>query len=236
MHDPGVLGAETPEHLGHRPHPFGRKHADQLAARHCRAGQWPEQVEDRPRAELDPGRRDMAGGTVMARRHQKAEADLPQALPHDREVRVDIDAERGQHIRRSRFRGERAIAVLGDRHAATGDHQRAGGRDIKAAGRIPAGAAGVDRTGRRVDRYGFGSHDPGRPGDLVDRLATHPERHQKGAHLRRRRVAAHDDVERRLRLALAQGAPLCDMREQRLEVGRVTGHAAVLSRLLGLVP
>ena len=30
MHDPGALGAEPAQHLGHRPHPFRREHADQL--------------------------------------------------------------------------------------------------------------------------------------------------------------------------------------------------------------
>ncbi len=33
MHDPGALAAEPAKHLGHRPHPFGGEHADQLAAR-----------------------------------------------------------------------------------------------------------------------------------------------------------------------------------------------------------
>ena len=33
MHDPGALRAEPPEHLGHRAHPFGREHADELGTR-----------------------------------------------------------------------------------------------------------------------------------------------------------------------------------------------------------
>ncbi len=33
VHDPGALAAEPAQHLGHRPHPFGREHADQLAPR-----------------------------------------------------------------------------------------------------------------------------------------------------------------------------------------------------------
>ena len=105
-------------------HPFRREHADELALRAGRVRQRPEQVEDRARAELDPGRRDVAGGAVMARRHQKADADLPQARAHDRQVGIDIDAERGQHVGRARFRRKRAVAVLGDRHAAAGDDQR----------------------------------------------------------------------------------------------------------------
>jgi hypothetical protein len=61
----------------------------------------------------------------------------------------DVDAERGQHVGRARLRGERAVAVLGDRHARAGDDEGGAGGDVVGAGRVAAGADDVDGVGRR---------------------------------------------------------------------------------------
>ena len=89
VHDPGMLAAEPAQHLRHRLDPFRREHADQLALDAGRVGQRAEQIEDRARAELDPGRADMAHGAVMARRHQEADAGLPERALHQRHVAID---------------------------------------------------------------------------------------------------------------------------------------------------
>ena len=114
-----MLGAEPAQHLGHRHHPFGREDADELALCPGRVRERAEQVEDRARGQLDAGRGDVAGRAVVARRHQKADADLLQAALHDCHLAIDVDAERGQHVGRARFRRQRAVAVLGHRHAGT---------------------------------------------------------------------------------------------------------------------
>ena len=46
---------------------------------------------------------------------------------------VDVDPERGQDVGRAGLRRQRAVAVLGDRHAAGRDHQRRRGRDVEGA-------------------------------------------------------------------------------------------------------
>ena len=52
------------------------EHADQLAPAPAGFESGPEQVEDRARAELDPGAGDVAHRAVMARRHHEADAGL----------------------------------------------------------------------------------------------------------------------------------------------------------------
>ncbi len=167
------------------------------APRPGRVGQRPQQVEDRAGAELDAGRADVAGGAVVARRHQEADAGLPQAAPHDRHVGVDIDAERGQHVGRARFRREIAVAVLGHRHAAAGDDERGRGRDVEGAGaRRRRCRRCRSRPAARRSSSAFARMVRAAPVISSTRLAAHPQRHQEAAHLRRRGVAAHDDVER----------------------------------------
>jgi hypothetical protein len=52
----------------------------------------------------------------------------------------------------------------------------------------------------------------------VDTLAAHPHAHQEAAHLRRRRVAGHDDLERRLGLGFAEALAGGDAREKRAQI------------------
>ena len=93
---------------------------------------------------------------------------------------VDLDAEGGERVGGAGLRGERAVAVLGDRHAGAGDDEGGGGRDVVAAGGVAAGADDVDGV-RPAPRRGviFAAHGRDRAGDLVDRLAADPERHQE---------------------------------------------------------
>ena len=62
------------------------------------------------------------------------------------------------------------------------------------------------------------AHRRDRAGDLVDRLAPHPQRHQEAADLRRRRLARHDDVEGLLGLLARERAPVGGLADQRLEL------------------
>ncbi len=119
--------------------------------------------------------------------------------------------------------------MLGDRHATPGDDEGAGGRDVEGAGGVAAGADDIDRAGRGVDRKRLPAHDAGRAGDLVDGLAAHPERHQQRADLGRRRIAAHDDVERRLGLAFGQLLAGRHLGQERPQIaGRCVAHRSIL--------
>ena len=64
-------------------------------------------------------------------------------------VERDVDAERLEHVGAPRCRGDRAVAVLGNRHARAGNHERRRGRDVEGVQSVAAGPAGVDVAARR---------------------------------------------------------------------------------------
>ena len=66
--------------------------------------------------------------------------------------KVDLDAERGERVGGAGARGQRAVAVLGDRHAAAGDDEGGAGRDVERARAVAAGADDVDGIGGRGRR------------------------------------------------------------------------------------
>jgi hypothetical protein len=108
---------------------------------------------------------------------------------------IDPDAECGQHIGRARARGQRTIAMLGDRNAGAGDDKRGARRDIERARSVAAGADDIDGIGRRAHAQHFRAHGRDRAGDLLDRLAAHAQRHEEAAHLRGSSFARHHLLE-----------------------------------------
>ena len=133
--------------------------------------------------------------------------------------RLDVDAESRQDVGRPGLRGEGAVAVLGDGHAAAGkDEGRAGG-DVDRASMIAAGADDVDRIRRRLHAQHVRAHHRNRAGDLVDGLATHPERHQEAADLRGRRLAGHHRREGGLGFGAGQAVAIGDLGEERFQRG-----------------
>ena len=106
--------------------------------------------------------------------------------------------------------GDRAVAVFGHPRPGGGDHESRGRRDVKGVGAVAAGPAGVDQgagIGAAVDPGGMKAQGAGTAGELVHRLALHPQGHQQGGHRSRRGGAREDFLERRLRLFSAQVAP-----------------------------
>src|SRR5712692_1634019 len=141
MHHPDVLGAEILQHLRDRLDPLAREQADHLAFDAGRIRERTEQVEDGAGAELDAGRADVLHGRMMGGREHEPDARLADATPDAVGGNLDVDAERGQHVGGARARGERAVAVLGDRHPGAGHDEGRTGRDIEGARRIAACAA-----------------------------------------------------------------------------------------------
>ena len=131
---------------------------------------------------------------------------------------LDLDAERTQHVRRARARGERAVAVLGDRNAGARHDEGRAGRDVVGARRIAAGADHVDRVGGRGDAQHLLAHGGDRAGDFLDGLAAHAQRHQEAAHLRRRGLARHHAVEAARGLFAAQRGAGRRLGDQSFEV------------------
>ena len=76
---------------------------------------------------------------------EKHESRRAQALDGDFRLQFDRHAQCLEHIRRSAFRGQAAVAVLGYLCAGRGRHQCRAGRDIEGSPVIPAGAAGIDQ-------------------------------------------------------------------------------------------
>ena len=60
--------------------------------------------------------------------------------------KIDLHAERREHVGRAGARRQRAVAVLGDRHAGARDDESRAGGDVVGAGRVAAGADDVDRV------------------------------------------------------------------------------------------
>ena len=136
-----------------------------------RIGERPEQVEDGARAEFDAHRADMAHGRVMRRREHEADAGLADAARDRLRRQVDLDAERHQHVGGARLRGQAAVAVLGDRHAAAGDDEGRRRRDVDAVRIVAARADDVDGVRRRLDRQHLVAHRGDRAGDLRRRVS-----------------------------------------------------------------
>ena len=227
MHHPGPFGAEIFKHLRQRLGPLLGEHANHLAAHAGRVGERSEQVEDRAGAELDAGRPDILHRRMMRRREHEADAGLADAVPDLLGRQVDIDAQRRQYVGGAGLRRQRAIAVLGDRHARAGDNKRRAGRNVERAGGVAAGADHVDGVRRRVDPQHLGAHRGDRAGDFIDRLAAHAQRHQKRAHLRRRRFARHHLLESGSGFLAAERGAGCDLPDQSPEL---YGHRAALTR------
>ena len=163
---------------------------------------------------------------MMRRREHEADAGLADAMADLLGVEIDIDAKRRQHVGRAGARRQRAVAVLGDRHAGAGDDKRGAGRNVERAGGVAAGADHVDGVGRRLDAQHLRAHRGDGAGDLVDGLAAHAQRHQERAHLRRRRFARHHLFERGGGFLAAERGAGRDLADERPELH---GHGAALN-------
>ena len=168
------------------------------------------------------------------RRPHEADAGLLDAARDGGERHVELDAERGEHVGGARPARRPAVAVLGDLDAGAGGDQRRAGRDIVGAGAVAAGADDVDRAGRNLDAVHARAHHLGGAGDLLHRLAAHAQRHQEGAHLRRRGRARRHLVERGADLVLVERGAARDLLDQLAQfvggLGRVHGVSQLRRR------
>ena len=133
------------------------------------------------------------------RREHEDDARFVERARHHLDRRIDRHAERLEDVGAAALRRERAIAVLRDAHARAGHEQRRGRRDVEGVDRPAAGAAGVDELGaalrrQRDHRAAERAHDRR---ELGRRLALDAKADEQRRDLRRRRVAAEHDVERR---------------------------------------
>ena len=228
MHHPGALAAQPAERAGHRFDPFPGEDPGQLPFDPRRIADRSQQVEDGAGGQFHPGAGNVAHGAVVAGRHQETDAGLGDGLLDQVEIRIRIDAEGSQGIRRAGLRRQRPVAVLRDRYAAGGDDQGGARGNVVCPGGVTAGPHHIHGVVRRFHIEAFGPHGPGCAGDFLDRLAPDTKRHQKAADLSGRRITGHDDVERGLGLRLIQRRAARRRGNVVFHFGHVV-HAATLS-------
>ena len=114
---------------------------------------------------------------MVERREQEADPGLVQRLAGLLGAHVQLRPELLEHVGRAAARGDRAVAVLGDRQAGRGRGEGDRGRDVDRGGAVAAGAAAVGEEiiGPREIGVG-GSKGPGGAGQLLGRLALEPKR------------------------------------------------------------
>ena len=203
--DEHALGAQATGDLGHDGREPRVVDAEQLPLGTGRVGERAEDVEDRADADLSARRAGVAHRGVQRLREQEADAGLVDAAADVGGVQRDVDPERLEHVRAPRRRGDRAVAVLGDRHAGPRHHERRRGRDVEGVQPVAARAAGVDVAGHGgTHRRGVLAHRPREADDLVDGLPLHAHAGDQRADLRRRRVAVHDLIHDHVRFVLGE--------------------------------
>ena len=192
--------------------PAAIEDAHELALHQGRVRHRPQQVEDGARvgASSTRGAGDVAHGAVMARRHQEADPGFDQRLLQRLDRHFEADAQGGQDVGRTGFRGEGAVAMLGHRACRRRPRRRPNRRRRCRC-----------RGGRRrcprcrscppalSDAQHLGAQGARAAGQFLGRLAADLEAHQEGAHLGRCRVARRHDVERAFRLVDAEGSRRC---------------------------
>ena len=207
-----------PEELGDIGDPGGRRrvaHAEELACRPGRVRQRTEQVERRADPDLAARRTGVLHRRVEPRREHEREPAPAEGLARRQRVVVDPDAERVEDVGRPRSRGDRAVAVLRHGDASGGDDERGRRRDVERAAAVAARADDIDRANGCIDPEDPLAHCRGEPGQLLDRLAAHPEGDEERRQLGRRRLAIHHGAHRRAGLVHREDPAVDDRGERR---------------------
>ena len=167
--------AEQPEDLGDLGRGRRIPDADDEPVHAGRVRQRAQEVERRPDADLEPGRPGEAHRRTEGRREQEGEAVGPEGLGRREVVVVGPHAQRLEDVGRAGARGDRPVAVLGDRNAGRGHDEGRRRRDVERPAPVAAGPDDVDRPGRGDHPEHPGAHRPGEAGQLGRRLAAHPQ-------------------------------------------------------------
>ena len=144
----------------------------------------------------------------MAGCHQKHHPRFPQHFRQPFHWHIQRNAKRRDGISRTRLRRQRAIAMLGHRHAAPRHHHGGGGGNIQRTRRIATGADDIHRPRRRFNRDHARPHGAHRAGHFSHRFAAHAHRHQHAGDLRGRCLPGHDDAEGFLGFGLRQAGAI----------------------------
>ncbi len=111
------VDAERGERLGHRSQQPRFGDAEQLAQRTRGIRERRDQIEDRADRERPAQHREARQRRMVSRREDEAASRLSEAALEAGRIEIDLDAEALQHVGGADASADRAIAVLGDRHA-----------------------------------------------------------------------------------------------------------------------
>ena len=98
---------------------------------------WPRSAQS-----LRAGAISLEGGMVFGG-EKKGEVVLAQGAGRLLRLKINLDAQRLQHVGAAGLGGDGAVAVLGDSHAGGGDDERDGGGDVEGVETVAAGAANI---------------------------------------------------------------------------------------------
>ncbi len=154
-------------------------------------GQRTEQIERGAESQLRAHGRRVLHGRVHGGREQKTDANFTDGTRSFFGRRGNWDAKRIEEVdaAASRGAGYGAIAVFGHADARASRHKRRHCRDVERFRGIAARAAGVEERlafQAQIQPYAHTPHGAGEAHQLVDRLALHPQSHQKSGDLRGR--------------------------------------------------
>jgi hypothetical protein len=225
--DHRLLDAERSQRARHRFEQPLLGDAEQLHARLGRVHAGAEDVHDRADAERAPHRPGMAQAGMILRRVQEADARLVERAPRDGRRAVELHAELLEHVGRAAARGDRTVAVLGDRQAGGGGGEGDRGGEVDRARPVAAGAAAVgEQIVRPVEGKIGGAQRAGGADQLLHRLAADLQRDQHRGDRRLVERAADERAEQQFGLVALERRP-------RIEQGQDVGFALPLRRRLG---
>ncbi len=155
---------------------------------------------------------------VIFRREQEANAQVIQRFTRTFGLHVQVDAERGQQVRRSGTAGDAAVTVFRYLQSTGRCNERTGGGDIDAVAAVTTCADNIrKRIVRTRERSGIFQQGRRGTGNLLRAFATHFHAHQRGRQLFRFQLAAHHGGEELVALLLAQGLCLIQFFQYRLQ-------------------
>ena len=198
MHHACPIGGEPGEGAGDPGRGLLLVRPDELFPDPGRVGDRPEKIEYRPYPQLRPRLRRVFHRGMEEWGKEEPDADDVEAGPGPLGGNRDVDAERRKEIGAPAPARHRAVPVFGHHHARACGHKRGECRDVECAQPVSPRPAHVDRMGVVGSHlHRFFTHRAGKAHELVHGLPLCAQRHQKARDLRIRRLAGHDEFERR---------------------------------------
>ncbi|OPZ68818.1 MAG: hypothetical protein BWY83_02190 [bacterium ADurb.Bin478] len=147
----------------------------------------------------------MSHRRMKFRGEHKSDMGLMNALGDLLRARLDVNAQRCQHVGRTAAAGNAPIAVFGYIHARSGGNNRRGRGDIKGLQGRSAGSAGIHQVVQpRCHRHRVPAKRAGQPRQFADGGLFDPHSRQKRGNLHLGHLALKDRVQQLAGLLIGQ--------------------------------